>query len=175
MLGNHDFLIYGHRFPDDSTRSAAVADIVDYQRDVLGWNTLRNQNMRLSADDGSYITVLGVDNKNSSTQGFRTIDRGDLSEAMKDTDGFRILLSHDPSHWRHEVMGHTDVNLTLSGHTHRAQIQIFGWNPASLMFTESGGLYHENGQTLYVNAGLGCTVPFRLGATPEITLLTLRR
>ena len=175
VLGNHDFLIYGHHFADESARESAVADIVDYQRDVLGWHTLRNQNMKISAADGTYICLLGVDNKNSSTQGFRTIDRGDLPKAIEGTDGFKILLSHDPSHWRHEVLGHTDVDLTLSGHTHRAQVQIFGWNPSSLMFTESGGLYQENGQVLYVNAGLGCTVPFRLGATPEITLLTLRR
>ena len=175
VLGNHDFLIYGHHFSDDSAHSVAVEEVVAYQRDVLGWKVLRNQNFIIPSEDGAGLCVLGVDNKNSSTQGFRTIDRGDLGKAMEGTDGFRILLSHDPSHWRYEVLGQTSIQLTLSGHTHRAQVQIFGWNPASLMFTESGGLYQENGQSLYVNAGLGCTVPFRLGADPEITLLTLRR
>lgn len=174
VLGNHDFLIYGHHFADEAARTAAVDEIVEYQRDVLGWKVLRNQNFLISSEDGTNMWILGVDNKNSSTQGFRTIDRGDLGKAMEGTGGFRILLSHDPSHWRHEVLGHTSIQLTLSGHTHRAQVQIFGWNPSQLMFTESGGLYHEDGQYLYVNAGLGCTVPFRLGADPEITLLTLR-
>ena len=93
---------------------------------------------------------------------------------MEGTDGFRVLLSHDPSHWTSEVVPDTDIQLTLSGHTHAAQIRIFGWTPATVSFVETDGRYDREGQTLYINIGLGCTVPFRIGARPEITVITLK-
>ena len=93
---------------------------------------------------------------------------------MDGTDGFRILLSHDPSHWKAEVVPDTDIPLTLSGHTHNAQIKIFGWTPATFSFKEVAGRYDRDGQTLYINVGLGCTAPFRIGVNPEVTLITLR-
>lgn len=174
VLGNHDFLIYERRFKSDRERDAAVEEVADYQRNVLGWHLLRNSSERIEAEDGSFITIIGTDNKCCSNQGFRTIDRGNLPEAMEGTEGFRILLTHDPSHWDWEVLTGTDIRLTLSGHTHAAQFKLFGWTPASLMFSRSYGQYDEGGQTLYVNPGLGCTAPFRIGARPEITLITLR-
>ena len=120
------------------------------------------------------MTILGVDNKSCTNQGFRSINTGDLAAAMEGTDGFRILLSHDPTHWAAEVVPQTDIPLTLSGHTHAAQIKLFGFTPASWAFEHTHGLYEQNGQTLYINIGLGCTAPFRLGASPEITVITLR-
>ncbi|MBR5585962.1 MAG: metallophosphoesterase, partial [Alistipes sp.] len=89
------------------------------------------------------------------------------------TDGFRILLSHDPSHWKAEVVPDTDIPLTLSGHTHNAQIRIFGWTPATFSFKEVAGRYDCGEQTLYINVGLGCTAPFRIGVNPEVTVITL--
>lgn len=174
VLGNHDFLIYERRFKTDRERVAAVDSLAAYERDVLGWRLLRNASVRIEKD-WEAMTVIGVDNKNCSNQGFRTIDRGDLRKAMGGTDGFRILLSHDPSHWDAEVLPETDIPLTLSGHTHAAQLSILGRTPASLMFSRAYGRYDEDGQTLYVNPGLGCTAPFRIGARPEITSITLRR
>ena len=173
VLGNHDFLLY--RFRRDSTfdREAAVERLDSMQRNVLGWHLLRNDSYVIERN-GEKITIVGVDNKNCSNQGFRTIDRGDLSKAMQSTDGFRILLTHDPSHWRGEVVGQTDIPLTLCGHTHAAQVRLFGWTPASWTFRDTDGRYDENGQTLYVNVGLGCTLPIRLGANAEITVITLR-
>ena len=70
---------------------------------------------------------------------------------------------------------HPDIPLTLSGHTHSAQIRLFGWTPASWMFKEVWGRYDEGGQTLNVNAGLGCTLPVRINCPAEITLITLRK
>ena len=93
---------------------------------------------------------------------------------MEGTDGFRILLTHDPSHWRAEVLPETDIPLTLSGHTHSAQIKIFGWTPAKWSFNEIAGRYDDGDQTLYINVGLGCTAPFRLGVNPEVTVITLK-
>lgn len=115
-----------------------------------------------------------MDNANFSNQGFRTIHKGDLNKAMEGTDGFRVLLSHDPSHWSAEVIPNTDIPLTLSGHTHSAQIRLFGWTPAKWSFKETAGRYDRDGQTLYVNVGLGCTVPIRLGVNPEVTVITLK-
>ena len=172
VLGNHDFMIYG--FNPVGDREKAVLDLADYQEDVLGWNLLRNENVVIEGKDGSKLTVLGVDNANFSNQGFRTIHRGDLKKAMEGTDGFRILLSHDPSHWSAEVVPETDIPLTLSGHTHSAQIKILGWSPAKWSFKEIAGRYDNGDQTLYINVGLGCTAPFRLGVNPEVTVITLR-
>lgn len=178
VLGNHDFMIYG--FDKNKDSEAAVLELATYQEEVLGWNLLRNENTVITAEDGSTITFIGVDNSNFSNQGFKSINRGDLAKAMEGTEGFRILLSHDPSHWSAEVLPYTDIPLTLSGHTHNAQVKILGWTPASVSFKETAGRYDhkdsDNGevQTLYINIGLGCTAPFRLGANPEVTLITLR-
>ena len=87
----------------------------------------------------------------------------------------QILLTHDPSHWRGEVVPTTDIPLTLSGHTHAGQVRLFGYPMSSLMFTESEGWYHMNNQSLHINTGLGCTLPVRLGVPPEITVITLQK
>ena len=172
VLGNHDFMIYG--FNQNFDRDAAVEELVRYQEEVLGWNLLRNESTVIESDNGSRITFLGVDNANFSNQGFHTIHKGDLNKAMEGTEGFRILLSHDPSHWSAEVIPNTDIPLTLSGHTHSAQVRIFGWTPAKWSFKEIAGRYDNGNQTLYINVGLGCTAPIRLGVNPEVTLITLR-
>ena len=172
VLGNHDFMIYG--FKRNSNREMAVKELAEYQESVLGWNLLRNENAVVEAEDSSKITFLGVDNANFNNQGFPTIHRGDLKKAMEGTDGFRILLTHDPSHWKAEVLPETDIPLTLSGHTHSAQIKIFGWTPAKWSFNEISGRYDSGNQTLYINVGLGCTAPFRIGVNPEVTIITLR-
>jgi predicted MPP superfamily phosphohydrolase len=87
---------------------------------------------------------------------------------------FQILLSHDPTHWRREVLPKTDIHLTLSGHTHAMQTRFFGFTPARFVYPEHDGLYQEGEQMLYVNIGLGHLLyPLRLGAWPEITVFTL--
>ena len=172
VLGNHDFMIYG--FNQNLDRDAAVEDLERYQEEILEWNLLRNESAVIEAEDGSKITFIGVDNANFSNQGFHTIHRGDLKKAIEGTEGFRILLSHDPSHWRAEVIPDTEIPLTLSGHTHSAQIKIFGWTPAKWSFKEIAGRYDQDGQTLYINVGLGCTAPIRIGVNPEVSVITLK-
>ena len=172
VLGNHDFMIY--RFKQSEDREKAVEELVGYQENVLGWNLLRNDSAVIESEDGSKITFIGVDNATFGNQGFPTIHKGDLKIALEGTDGFRILLTHDPSHWRAEVLPETDIPLTLSGHTHSAQIRIFGWTPARWSFKEIAGRYDSGNQTLYINVGLGCTAPFRLGVNPEVTVITLK-
>ena len=172
VLGNHDFLIYNRKLADEKTREKEVEAISQYEHEQLGWRLLRNEHTVIERD-GAMMTLIGVDNTVGKGQGFSTINRGDLSKAMAGTNGFRILLTHDPSHWRSEVLPNSDLPLTLSGHTHSAQVRLFGWTPASWMFKEAWGRYDENGQTLNVNAGLGCTLPIRVNCPAEVTLITL--
>jgi predicted MPP superfamily phosphohydrolase len=182
VMGNHDFLIYGNRFGSDTkAHKNAVEEFARYQIETLGWHLLRNSNMIIKAENekikntiDNTVTILGVDNKSCTNQGFRSTNTGDLKAAMRGTQGFRILLSHDPTHWAAEVVPDTDIPLTLSGHTHCAQINILGFTPASWAFEHTRGLYTQDGQTLYINIGLGCTAPFRIGARPEITVITLK-
>lgn len=174
VLGNHDFFLYSRQYPTGSEKEAAVDSLAELQRSGLGWHLLRNESYVI-ARGADTLTVVGVDNTNRGNQGFRTVCRGDLQQALQGTGGFRILLSHDPSHWSAEVIPDTDIQLTLSGHTHSAQIRLFGWTPASWVFRETGGRYDHGNQTLYVNIGLGCTAPVRIGANPEITVITLKR
>lgn len=172
VLGNHDFLLYG-RHDSTFSREAEVEKLANFERNELGWHLLRNENFVIKRNN-SKITIIGTDNQNCNNQGFKTISRGDLKKAMQNTDGFRILLTHDPSHWRDEVIPDTDIQLTLCGHTHAAQIKLFGWTPASWTFRDTDGLYEEKGQTMYINVGLGCTLPVRIGANAEITVITLK-
>ena len=87
---------------------------------------------------------------------------------------FRILLSHNPTHWRREVLPVSDIELTLSGHTHAMQMEMLGHSLASLIYPEWSGMYYEGKRALYVNVGIGYVgLPFRFGAWPEITIIKL--
>lgn len=171
ILGNHDYDPYA---PGLSPREqqARVDTLAHMQRHLLGWHLLLNEHMIIRRGTDS-LAILGVENQSCGAH--QVIRRGDLHRTMQGTDGmFRILLSHDPSHWRAEVLGQTDIPLTLSGHTHAMQFRILGFTPSRWVYPECDGRYDEQGQTLYVNIGLGGTLPMRIGATPEITLITLR-
>ena len=178
VLGNHDFALYHHGLTD-AEKEGKVNQLTAYQRDTLGWQLLRNQSYIIQRDS-AYLQIIGVDNTSCQGQGFQTISRGDLMKAMRllgdkaKGEGLQILLTHDPSHWRGEVIPKTDIPLTLSGHTHAGQVRLFGYPLSSLMFTESEGWYHNKGQSLHINTGLGCTLPVRLGVPPEITVITLQ-
>ena len=182
VLGNHDFALYHHGLTD-AEKEEKVNQLTAYQRDTLGWQLLRNQS-HLIQRDSAYLQIIGVDNTSCQGQGFQTISRGDLPAAItlpnshiasspNSLSPLKILLSHDPSHWRGEVIPKTDIPLTLSGHTHAGQVRLFGYPLSSLMFTESEGWYHHATQSLHINTGLGCTLPVRLGVPAEITVITL--
>ena len=175
VMGNHDFFIYDPAFTTDAERSGAADRLTRYERETLGWTVLRNESMILRRGQDS-IAVAGVDNINGN-QGFATIQKGDLSKAMTGLESvFTVLMSHDPSHWTAEVLPKSHAQITLSGHTHAAQVRIFGWSVANLAFDQCDGRYDtEDGRMLYVNAGIGCTAPFRIGCPSEITVITLKR
>ena len=170
VLGNHDYSEY-HRWPSKQEQVEAVEMLKRRQRD-MGWRLLLNENEPIARGVDT-ISIIGVENI-SGDRHFRTY--GDLAQAMQGADGvYKILLSHDPSHWRKEVVGKSDIDLMLAGHTHAMQVMFFGWSPSSLIYDECGGLYSEGEQSLYVNRGLGQTVfKARIGAMPEITLLELK-
>lgn len=178
VLGNHDFALYHHEL-SDRQKEQKVNQLTTYQRDTLGWQLLRNQSYFIHRDS-AYLQIIGVDNTSCQGQGFQTISRGDLMKAMRllgdeaKGEKLQILLTHDPSHWRGEVIPKTDIPLTLSGHTHAGQVRLFGYPLSSLMFTESEGWYHMDNQSLHINTGLGCTLPVRIGVPPEITVITLQ-
>lgn len=91
-------------------------------------------------------------------------------------DGFKILLSHNPTHWEAEVLSKTDIELMLAGHTHAMQFAIGQHSPSSWVYKEWKGMYAKGKQNLYVNVGLGFIgMPFRFGAWSEITVITLEK
>lgn len=173
VLGNHDYLPYA-RNKNREERDREVAEIIDFERNELGWNLLLNENVILHRG-GDSLMVAGCENQ--SVGAHPVVARGDLAKATAlDCKGiFTILLSHDPSQWRKEVIAKTNIPLTLSGHTHAMQFRLFGWTPSKWLYPECDGLYTEGDQSLYVNIGLGGTAPLRIGARPEITLITLKK
>lgn len=172
VLGNHDYMPYTD-FSDARERKDAVAKLVRMEREELGWTVLLNES-EVIRHGGDSIAILGCENK--SVGAHPVIQRGDLRKTIQGKDGiFCILLTHDPSQWRKEVLPETNIPLTLSGHTHAMQLRVLGFTPSKWLYPECDGLYTEGKQHLYVNIGLGGTLPWRIGATPEITLITLKR
>ena len=169
VLGNHDYSTYIRW--NTLEEQAKNFDSLKDKQVQMGWKMLNNSHVKLYQGTDS-IALIGVEN--SGRPPFPDYAR--LTEAMAGTEGmFQILLSHDPSHWQREVLPSTDIQLTLSGHTHDMQTRIFGFSPSALVYPEHSGLYQEGDQMLYVNTGLGHLMyPMRLGAWPEITLLTLK-
>ena len=170
VLGNHDYSEYRRHDSQQARRESL--EVLKRRIREMAWHLLLNENRSIVRGEDK-LSVIGVENI-SGNRSFRTY--GDFQQARIGADGaYKILLSHDPSHWRAEVVGKSDVDLTLSGHTHAMQISLLGWSPSSLMYDEYRGLYNQGEQYLYVNTGLGQTaVNARFGATPEITLITLK-
>lgn len=173
VLGNHDYGVY----MDPRKLKKVASDDKDWcpkevarREREMGWRILLDENVVIRRGVDS-IAVVGVENTTPSPH-FES--RGDLARASQGTEGmFRVLLSHDPMHWDMEVRG-KDYPLMLSGHTHAVQFSLFGFCPSRFMFKQYRGLYESGDQKLYVNIGLGETIfPARIGAAPEITLITL--
>lgn len=169
IWGNHDYCEYGNNHSIGALKRNRRM-LYGYQ-ESLGWHQLMNEHHVVSHGMSS-IAVIGVENPGQPP----FTNRSNLKKAMKgvDPDMFKILLSHDPHHWRREVVG-KKIQLTLAGHTHAGQLKIGKWTPARLAFKEWGGVYRIGEQMLYVSSGIGGSFPFRLGAWPELTVVTLKR
>ena len=170
ILGNHDYCEYHHYDTPDGARSN-LREVIRRERG-FGWDVLLNEHRFIHRGTDS-IAIIGVENEGKPP--FPSF--ADLPKAMKGVsdDVYKILLSHDPSHWRREVLPETDIQLTLSGHTHAMQLMIGNFSPAQWAYREWGGAYQEDKHMLYVSLGIGGTVPFRFGAWPEINVITLKR
>ena len=169
IWGNHDYCEYGNNHSIGALKRNRRM-LYGYQ-ESLGWHQLMNEHHVVSHGMSS-IAVIGVENPGQPP----FTNRSNLKKAMKgvDPDMFKILLSHDPHHWRREVVG-KKIQLTLAGHTHAGQLKIGKWTPARMAFKEWGGAYRIGEQMLYVSSGIGGSFPFRLGAWPELTVVTLKR
>jgi len=175
ILGNHD---YGDYIQWNSeAEKAANLDKLKQHHKELGYRLLLDESVELEKD-GQKISLIGVQNWG---RGF--IQIGDLDKALKNVDenAFKILLSHDPTHWEDKVrFNTTNIDLTLAGHTHGAQFGVetagFRWSPVQYKYLDWAGLAHHNKRYLYVNRGFGfLAFSGRLGIWPEVTVITLKR
>ncbi|MCQ2131659.1 MAG: metallophosphoesterase [Bacteroidales bacterium] len=168
IMGNHDYCMYGSDHTPEGIRRNI--EIVQDMERSFGWNLLLNEN-KLITRGSDTLAIVGVEN--DGTPPFPQY--ADLDKAQSGTDGaaFKVLLSHDPTHWRRSVLPDTDIDLTLSGHTHAMQFKVLGFSPSRFAYKEWGGLYEEGQRKLYVSTGSGGNVAFRFGAWPEIIKITL--
>ena len=176
ILGNHDYGDY-MRWESPAAKRKNMEDLYDAHNE-MGWDLLLNES-RFIEKDGDRLAIIGVENWGS---GFKKA--GDLNKALNNVSekDFKILLTHDPSHWEAQVIPHPfKIHLTLSGHTHGMQfgIEIPGiikWSPAKWRYKQWAGVYSENKQYLNVNRGFGyLAYPGRVGMWPEVSVITLSK
>ena len=176
ILGNHDYGDY-MRWESPAAKRKNMEDLYDAHNE-MGWDLLLNES-RFIEKDGERLAIIGVENWGS---GFKKA--GDLNKALNNVSekDFKILLTHDPSHWEAQVIPHPfKIHLTLSGHTHGMQfgIEIPGiikWSPAKWRYKQWAGVYSEKNQYLNVNRGFGyLAYPGRVGMWPEVSVITLSK
>ena len=176
IMGNHDYGDYSS-WETPEAKQQNLEHLFQLQKQ-MGWQLLLNEHCYLERD-GEKIALIGVENWGHG----RFSKYGDLNKAMEgvNTEDFKMLMSHDPTHWQEVVLPENkDIQLTLSGHTHGMQcgIEIPGWlkwSPSQYIYKYWGGMYEEGGKYLNVNRGFGYhAFPGRLGVWPEITVIELK-
>ncbi len=178
ILGNHDYGDYLN-WPTKQAKKRNFEDLLQYYRD-LNWKLLRNENFVIELNNEK-LGIIGVENWSANS---RFPQLGNIPKAVKGMGKVdaKILLSHDPSHWSHQVLKqHKDIGLMLAGHTHGFQFGIeipkLKWSPAQYIYQQWAGLYTNDSsdQHLYVNRGIGSIgYPGRIGILPEITVIYLQ-
>lgn len=175
ILGNHDYGDYV-AWPTVEDKQANLFRLQQIHAG-MGWRLLMNEHVLLERG-GEKIALMGIENWGAKG---RFPKYGKMTQAYPGTEQvpFKILMSHDPSHWDAQVRTeYPDIDLMLSGHTHGMQFGLenpfFKWSPVQWMYRQWAGLYEEGNQKLYVNRGFGFIgYPGRVGILPEITLLEL--
>lgn len=175
ILGNHDYGDYKH-WPSEEAKKENLEWLKQIQAQ-LGWRLLLDENVILERNN-EQIALIGVQNWSALK---RFPKYGNLEKAYRGSEHlpFKILMSHDPTHWDAEVRPkYGDIDLMLAGHTHGMQFGVeipgFKWSPVEYVYKEWAGLYEEGKQKLYVNRGYGFIgYPGRVGILPEITLFEL--
>ncbi len=175
-LGNHDYGDYVQWPIEGVSKQQNLADLKDVHA-TMGWRLLMNEHVVLERA-GDQIALLGIENW-SAKGNFPKHGRMDLAHPGTEKYPFKILMSHDPSHWEAEIKpNYSDIDLMLSGHTHGMQFGIdipgFKWSPVQYVYKHWAGLYEDVKQKLYVNRGFGFIgYPGRVGILPEITVIEL--
>ncbi|EPR68031.1 putative phosphoesterase [Cyclobacterium qasimii M12-11B] len=175
ILGNHDYGDYTS-WPSPEAKVKNLQSLKEKHK-IMGFDLLLDEN-RVIEKDGQKISLLGVENWGLGFQ-----SKGDLEKSLRNVpdDAFKVLLSHDPTHWDEQVKNHPkDIHLTLSGHTHGMQIGIetpfVRWSPAQYRYTNWAGIAEQAGKYLYVNRGFGFhAFAGRVGIWPEITVIELKK
>ena len=175
VLGNHDYDDYV-KWDDENAKLADRKALCDLQTSI-GWRLL-NDDYALIKRGSDQMVLIGTENF-----GDRVGEkRGSLVKAYSglNDSNFKILLQHNPYAWRANTLTNSNIDLMLAGHTHAWQMMLklgdWRWSPACLRYPEWGGEYTEGKQRLYVNIGTGMVgPPMRIGATPEITVITLKK
>jgi len=169
VLGNHDYSMYV-----DATQQEKVSmeqELINRERGY-GWSLLLNSH-RVVRRGSDSIVIAGEENDGK----IPFPQRADLAKTLKGVSphSFVALLQHDPSAWRKCILPKSSVQLTLSGHTHGGQVNLFGLRPTRIVNAEDAGLYRSGDRFLYVSTGVGGLVPFRLGVPPEIVVIELHK
>jgi predicted MPP superfamily phosphohydrolase len=176
VLGNHDYGEYV-TWPNQKAKDENFQAIKDLYGKI-GFKLLLNENVKIRKGNDE-IAIVGVEN-----WGHNFKQAGDINKASEglNANDFKILMSHDPSHWEYEVKKHPiNFQLTMSGHTHGFQFGIeipgvFKWSPVQYIYKQWAGLYQEFGRYIYVNRGFGFhAYPGRVGIWPEITVFELKK
>ena len=176
ILGNHDYGDY-KKWPSEKDKMENMDLLYDYQKQ-LGFTLLNNENATINRGKEE-IGIFGVENWGNPP----FPQRGDIDKALVGNENieFKILMSHDPTHWDKKILEHpTHFDLTLAGHTHGMQFGVeipgFKWSPSKYIYPQWAGLYKKSKQYLYVNRGFGFLgFPGRVGIWPEITVIELKR
>ncbi|HUH32789.1 MAG TPA: metallophosphoesterase [Daejeonella sp.] len=177
VLGNHDYGDYHFGKEPSAAKTQNLIDIKLTHKN-MGWDLLLNENRKVKIN-GEEIAIVGIENWGAG----RFVRHGRLDLAVKGTDDtpVKFLLSHDPSHWRAQVIKeYPQIDAMFSGHTHGMQFGVrmeeLQWSPVQYIYPEWAGLYQEADQQLYVNVGYGFLgYPGRVGIQPEITIFELSR
>ena len=181
VLGNHDYGDYYWGINPQGEQALEKARNLDRLKKLeeeMGWRLLMNEHVVLERN-GDQIALIGIENWGAKA-GFPKYGR--MAQAYRGTEKypFKILMSHDPSHWEAEVkVKYRDIDLTLSGHTHGMQFGVelpfLKWSPVQWVYKQWAGLYESGHQKLYVNRGFGFLgYPGRVGILPEITVFELQ-
>ena len=176
ILGNHDYGDYV-QWDSEEDKKKNLSDLIEAQ-EKMGFKVLLN-NTQFLEKDGERIALVGVENWGKG--GFKKAGDLNLAVSNVDSEDFKILMSHDPSHWEAQVVEHPyPFELTLSGHTHGMQFGIeipgwFKWSPVKWRYKQWAGVYNQAKQYLNVNRGFGfLAYPGRVGIWPEITVITIK-
>lgn len=171
VLGNHDYADYmGHLSPYDKRRYEHATVKAEKS---MGWRLLCNEHVIIRRG-GDSIVVAGMENDGDGRH-FKS--KGDIAKTLKGVDSsqFVLMLQHDPTSWERTILPDSRSNLTLSGHTHAMQFMLFGWSPSSWIYKQWAGLFTQDHRSIHVSVGFGGFIPFRIGASREITVVTLKK